>query len=243
MRRALFLHIQKTAGTSVQEMAREAYGNHQVISHADFQHIGVAGCHSYDFVSGHFGFAFARPLMEGRYCFTFLCDPVERLLSLYDFCLARNPAENPMYAFAQSRDFEGFLRDSYQADHFSMVWNSKVWQLAYGRGHALAGNPEIDLREANPDSLLANAKSNLTKFDHVGFVQTFNDDITRIFRDLGMPQVAPRCSNASNGARVCTEMSRAVRALLDSMTELDRSLYDHALKTRCHIPSGSMAVS
>ena len=232
VKRALFLHIHKTAGTSVQEMAREVYGNKQVVSHADFQNIGVEGCRLYEFISGHFGFAFAQPLMEGRYCFTFLRDPADRLVSLYDFCLARNPAENPMYAFAQSRDLEGFLRDSHDSGHFSWVWNNQVWQLAHGRGHTLAGGPEITLREADPVSLLSQAKLNLTKFDHVGLVQFFREDISKIFRDLEASHVTSRWSNASQGSRQRQNNSRPVRLLLDSMTELDRELYDHAIKMR-----------
>ena len=113
MRRVLFLHIQKTAGTSVQEMARIAYGSDRVVSHGDFVSLGVEGCRSYDFVSGHFGFAFARPLMEGRYCFTFLRDPIDRIISLYEFCKTRDPLEFPIYAIAQRTDLVGFL------SHFS----------------------------------------------------------------------------------------------------------------------------
>ena len=231
MRRALFLHIHKTAGTSVQEMARKAYGNEQVISHADFEHLGVKECQSYEFVSGHFGFAFARQLMAGRYCFTFLRDPIDRLLSLYNFCLTRDPAENSLYSFAQNKTLEGFLRDCHETQHFPMVWNSQVWQLAYGRGHTLAGSREINLKDVDRLSLLADANANLTQFDHVGFVHTFNQDIQTIFRDLGAPNVVSKWSNATKGERRATEETPVIRALLDEMTELDRALYDLAVQT------------
>ena len=83
MRRALFLHTQKTAGTSIQAMARATYGEDAVCSHADYIALGQAGCAALPFVSGHFGYCFAQPLMQGRYCFTFLRDPIDRLVSLY----------------------------------------------------------------------------------------------------------------------------------------------------------------
>ncbi len=60
MRRALFLHIQKTAGTSLQVMARVAFGDDQVTSHHEYIQMSLAELAKFDFVSGHFGFSFAK---------------------------------------------------------------------------------------------------------------------------------------------------------------------------------------
>lgn len=67
LRPALFLHIQKTAGTSIQGMARKHYGNQNAVSHGDFAQLGVRGCQEKPFVSGHFGFEFAKRLRAGRF--------------------------------------------------------------------------------------------------------------------------------------------------------------------------------
>ena len=71
-------------------MARESYGNENVISHGDYVDLGVEGCSRKRFVSGHFGFVFAEPLMSERYCFTFLREPKQRLESLYRYCRNTN---------------------------------------------------------------------------------------------------------------------------------------------------------
>ncbi len=231
MKPALFLHIQKTAGTSVQEMAREAYGNDQVISHGDFLKLGVEGCRPYNFVSGHFGYAFAQPLMEGRYCFTFLRDPIDRLLSLYDFCLTRDPAEHPIYAIAQKTDLEGFLSDAHGREHLSMIWNNQVWQMTYGWGHRMAGRPAVDPFAVDPADLLRQAKANLAKFDHVGFVANFDADISMIFRALGAPEFVSRWSNANPRAHRSSKLSSRVRSKIEQLTALDQELYAHALQT------------
>lgn len=231
MRPALFLHIQKTAGTSVQEMARSAYGNDQVISHGDFLELGHEGCRKYDFLSGHFGFEFARPHMEGRYCFTFLRDPIERLLSLYEFCKTRDPAEHAIYAVAQSTDLEGFLCESHGPGHVSMIWNNETWQLTHGWGHMMAGGPPVDLLRTDRQDLLASSKANLEKFDYVGFVQTFDADIRRIFSDLGAPHLTPVRTNTVRRKHQRASISPAARAQLEKMTELDRDLYEYALRT------------
>src|SRR5262245_12655325 len=124
MRNALFLHTQKTAGTSVQQAARYIYGNQNVASHADYVKLGIDGCAKLPFVSGHFGIEFARPLMEGRYCFTLLRDPIERLISLYAFCSSQQADHFPLYAAARRTDFQGFLKLSAEsADGRALLWN------------------------------------------------------------------------------------------------------------------------
>lgn len=229
MKPALFLHIQKAAGTSVQDMAREAYGNDQVISHGEFLTLGIEGCRHYSFVSGHFGYAFAKPLMEGRYCFTFLRDPIERLLSLYEFCLTRDPKEHPIYAIAQKTGLDGFFSDSHGPDHFSAIWNHQVWQMTYGWGEMLAGGAGTDPLLVNSDELLQKAKINLATFDHVGFVSNFDADIAVVFRAIGARKFLRRWSNAS--VRRGSTLSSSVRSQMEKISELDHELYDYAIQT------------
>ncbi|WP_431299338.1 sulfotransferase family 2 domain-containing protein [Tabrizicola sp. BL-A-41-H6] len=229
-KRALFLHIQKTAGTSVQEMARQIYGNSQVSSHGDFVKLGLEKSRQHDFVSGHFGYAFAQPLMSGRYCFTFLRDPVDRITSLYRFCRSREPTEQPLYAIAHKTDLEGFLSDDHGPDHLSKIWNNQVWQLAIGYGHSQVGLPLAHPLTEDPLTLINSAKRNLATFNHIGFVSTFNEDIAEIFKALGAPNVEVKKSNVSidhsGGA-----LSSSLRRRLAEITELDRELYDHAIRT------------
>jgi hypothetical protein len=103
---ALFLHIQKTAGTAIIELARFAYGARNVISHGDYlrgvQYSPTAGnvqvnervlqeFHNIQFLSGHFGYGFAKHYMADRYSFAFLRNPVERVLSFYFYCKKQDP--------------------------------------------------------------------------------------------------------------------------------------------------------
>lgn len=231
MRRALFLHMQKTAGTSVQEMAREAYGNDQVISHGDFLTLKPEGCRKFDFVSGHFGYSFASALIDGRYSFTFLRDPVERLVSLYEFSRTRNPAENLTYAIAHAGDIEHFLREDHGPIHLPAIWNHQVWQLAYGWGMTMAGTEWRSPQQVDRQDLLELAKRNLARLDHVGFVATFESDVEKIFTDLGAPGLTARWANANPKRSSAPDLSAGALARLNAVTELDRALYDHAVQT------------
>lgn len=122
---AIFMHIQKTAGSSVVHLARAYYGNENVSSHGDhlegftdfplkdkfFSHerILVEFGHL-PFISGHFGYDFAKPFMQQRYSFTFLRDPIERILSFYYFCKSRDPEEYSIYKLVQELTLEEFLQ-------------------------------------------------------------------------------------------------------------------------------------
>ena len=53
-----------------------------MISHGDFSGYKPEDLYNTYFISGHFGYYYARSLMATRYSFTILCDPVERVLSI-----------------------------------------------------------------------------------------------------------------------------------------------------------------
>lgn len=230
---ALFLHIQKTAGTSIQEMARQLYGNDGVLSHGDYEVVSSSELRKYPFISGHFGFEFARPLMTDRYCFTFLRDPVERLLSLYRFCRQRDES-GPLYDMAKKYDLEGFLRLADSDDFFrERLWNNQTWQLAYGWGaHLHDGKTKRSMTDFTPRQLLHLACINLDAFDYVGFVETFDHDISKIMSALTCTKIHVRHSNASKIDNSTDTLSRSAKKKLAHLTGLDKKLYKYALQRR-----------
>jgi len=222
---ALFLHIQKTAGTSIIHLARQYYGD-SLLSHGDCWGKSCEQLHRFRFVSGHIGYDFARHLMPGRYSFTFLRDPAERILSMYYFCRTRNPEEFDIYRKAHEMDLPQFLESGFHDPCVRKnIWNNQVWQLAHGYAHLDSrGIDDFDETE-----LLRLAKSHIGEFSHVGFTETFLADSGRILRDLGLPRVSrmPRV-NETVGRPKDPDVSARVRDLLESLTGLDRRLYDYA---------------
>lgn len=237
MQPALFLHIQKTAGTSVQEMARAVYGNDAVCSHGDFLTIGRAGCEAYDFVSGHFGVAFAKPLLEGRYTFTFLRDPISRIVSLYSFLSKQDANQSKLAEVAKRHDLKGFIMRAKEPEFAPHIWNHQVWQLYYGwvsydMGQDKDGKYITNFIDQDEDSLLEGARANLALFDYVGFAESFDSDIRKIFGDLGAGEIEVPHSNASSSTSVV--LDGETRAAIEEMTALDRQLYEGAWAARAY---------
>ena len=121
---AIFVHIQKTAGTSMVDLFRRHYQEKQIISHGDYlsgvEHFSfnfwkinrkvISDFHNIRFLSGHFGYDFAKQFMPSRYSFTFLRDPVERVLSFYYFCRTRDPHEYDIYRLCHELTLDEFLK-------------------------------------------------------------------------------------------------------------------------------------
>lgn len=226
---ALFMHIQKTAGTSIINLARHFYQD-SVISHGDYCTRRPVDLSNTLFVSGHFGFAYARHLMRGRYSFTFLRDPIERTLSFYYFCRSRDPKQFPIYQLAHENDLSDFITVCISDPFYRMLlWNNQTWQFAFGDTH-LEPQPEGGF---SPDQLLKLAKQNIDEFSYVGFTESFATDAYYICRALGFPPHALRKelplanANATPMRKGFLDQPAKVRRLLLEITELDRDLYDH----------------
>lgn len=225
---ALFMHIQKTAGTSLVNMARHYYGS-SIVSHADYCSSTPEELSKYNFVSGHFGYAYARRLMSGRYTFTFLRDPLERVLSFYFFCRSRELVRYEIYRLAHDHELPEFL-EMCMADPFlkMQVWNNQVWQLAYG--YTLPDT--LTLEDFSPDQLLELSKDHLQAFSLVGFTETFDKDAATICQALKFPRRRRNQpylkENATPQRPQLSDQPASTREMLMKITELDRELYSYA---------------
>jgi hypothetical protein len=185
-------------------------------------------------ISGHFGFDFAERFMPGRYSFTFLRDPVERLLSYYSYCRGATRDEYEINMLAHDNDAETFFRTAETASSkfASHMWNHQACQLASGWGASLVGKADIEPSGLPQDEILDRAKTNLARFDHIGLVEDFEIDNSAIFAALG--------DTSSEVFRINTALVRTTREnlpsstleLLATMTEIDQKLYDWAVGQR-----------
>jgi len=237
----IFMHIQKTAGTSIVHWIRQHYGNQNVISHGDhldgwsefplkdkffdpkftqnqFDHV--------PFISGHFGYDFAKIFLKKRFSFTFLRDPIERIISLYYFCLTRDPQEYEIYRLTQTATLDQFLMLGLEDPSVkACIWNNQAWQLAHGYGNSDGRN----ISSFSPDEILELAIQHLDEFSYIGFAETFEEDRDHVLKALGIvPPLEKIVSNANPERPTAKDLPPSTLKLLDELTHLDQVLYKEA---------------
>ena len=182
------------------------------------------------FISGHFGYDYAKSLMPSRYSFTFLRHPRERILSLYYFSSTRDPDQFPVYRIAQECSLEEFLEAGLQTGMVKKhIWNHQAWQLAHG-WYSLTNK---SLEDFSSDEILDLARSHLGDLSYVGLTETFDADCANILKALKIYFPDKMAVINATGSRLSLQdLSPTARELLEELTFLDRKLYDEVLIRR-----------
>ena len=190
----VFLHITKTAGTSIVHFFRKYMQPDSICSHGDFLQMASSReqrqelLKSYQFVSGHFGYDEVAALIPEAYSFTFLRDPVDRVLSFYQFCM--HPDMQRQFSVARAaRDLglDGFVH-SMAPGIVEAMDNLQCWQLArsYWREDRQA------LSGMNDCQLLELADAHLQELSYVGLTETFDSDFRKILKEIGIERKIPK---------------------------------------------------
>ncbi len=241
--RIVFLHIMKTAGTSLRARLEQLAGGEPVWRRESDGLPGGASREAlapYRVIMGHFTIADALHVPPPRRVFTVLREPTARLVSFYHFLhrhraevVAARGMERPR--IARQSTLEEFLahpnqgiRDALQnvmtrtlAGDYRVVGRDRyaaVWQSA---AEAISG-PE----------LLAKALTNLFALDYVAFVERLEEDRPKLMKALGLPDLGPlgrentaETENDMLEPRPPPVVTPAAERLLLRLTDLDRLLY------------------
>ena len=222
---AVFRHIQKTAGTSLVNLAARQYGEENIITHSDYVSRDPQSLASIPFVSGHFGYDYAKNLIRTRKSFTFLRDPTERILSLYYFYRSQDPNLFPMYRIAHECTLSEFLRRGLEDPYMrARLWNNQTWQLAHGYG-ATDGK---SLASFSPEELIRLALEHLREFSFIGLTENYDADASKVAKLLGWSvEVNEFRENVNSGRKSAKDLSDEEAALIKEFTALDEVLYRH----------------
>jgi hypothetical protein len=234
-RRVIFLHIAKTAGTSVVHFFRSRLPPGMTCSHGDFLSFPQQSdafaqkLEEYRFLSGHFGYSDVATLLPGAYSFTFLRDPVDRVLSLYKFCMHSDMQKQfPVARAARDLGLEGWL-SSTLPEVSEMLDNQQTWQLARNYWQ----EDRNALGDLSQRELLQLATSHLTEFDRVGLTETFDDDFQHILSDLDIQASIPGARQFRTVDPVSSEQLPAhCLETLRNRLALDYELINHVQSQR-----------
>lgn len=216
-----FIHIEKTAGTSLLYSLYRSYPQAQIFPNMHQERKYFMGRHpSWEEVDanattflpkdlkmlvGHFGMNPVDRFSVKPHVFTFLREPVERVISAIEF--NRLPGGR----------YEGMT--------FQEVLDKHAWADGTRQAQIFGYDHELE----NIDETL----ENFTKIDFVGFVDTYDSCVERLSELLGLDQ--PLMTEKKNLGNKFAP-TNAQRERLEQLTEPDRILYNYA-KQRHPTPS------
>lgn len=218
--RFCYLHVPKTAGMTLIGMMRQTLGEENVFHATQSRHLqGPLEVLSrrYTVLAGHFTMAqVTAELLDSLFLFSFLRDPVDRVLSLYGFYRHHLVNElDPEVNRAKRLDLKTLLREQ-DPDRLS-VWTN--WQTFIFSG--------LDDCESSAPIALPLAQQNLCKFDYLGFYEQLELSLHQLWNRCGwvFPETAVPVFNSTQVRPRRVELDAETLTLIRRGNSLDQELY------------------
>lgn len=231
-----FLHIPKTAGTTLNAWLDQHYRADDIlpkgyfgknplhVTREEFEHKKSAVRH-YRLIHGHYGNDVLRAFFPDARSITILRDPATRVVSLYNDWRTKsdeNRDKAPDLAkelidIARTHDIEGFLRSGHELCE---------WQFRDGQARQLTASLYLN-EPADPEAACAQ----LDQFNIVGTTELLNPTTRLIARMMGWTppsNMAPL--NSSRGHERVDQLPSSTRELIHEMTQNDQIVYKYAQK-------------
>jgi len=232
----VFLHVPKTAGTSLRGYIFDtirpdlvAPARHRLPDRLSDEELAELA--NYRAFVGHFDIIDLGRFPVPQAVFTVLRDPVEMIVSLYDFWRAHDPGFIEQHdligpRLARAMTFEEFVGDVDR--RIVPDLDNTIVRTFTGR---IRSNDPLD----DPERLLADAIARLEAFDHVGHVTELSRTFQWLGAELGLGAAVPERRSNVRGTWTAehlqnvdrTEVSPEARQSLQPLTDLDNRLVAH----------------
>ena len=233
----IFLHIPKTAGTTLSRIIRIKTGlwpmgnllNHS-LTFGHYQINPIEKRLEYieslpekqqrriKLFQGHFGFGVHHQLPKPNFYVTILRDPIERVISSY-YQLRRGRPED---ALAKDMSFEEFVNSGADFGRF-LVDNGQVRSII-----GTDGNPDGSPFDSLGPEHLEKAKQNIAKhFAFVGLSERFDESALLLKQILGWKHCHYASANIAPNRKKLEEFPSHVIDRVRELNQLDIALYDH----------------
>lgn len=248
----VFLHIPKTAGTSVQHHLEDTFDNHKLYrEHSDnLYRFSPGELSRYDVFAGHFNYDSLQYIPRKKLSvFTFLREPRKRLISLYHFWRAHEP-DHPNFhegmEIANRKMMADFFEDEFIRNEFA-IWNRIVWAIMGDRQwqawHTTITREKdpVRTREIINDEIRPAIIKRINEFIYIGIAEDFENSVKLLFTILGKPVPdtvradhfldqllgnTPYFKNTIDKQQVTT----GINSSLDDLVQLDSIIYEEALR-------------
>lgn len=192
----VYLHVPKCGGTTLHSLLEEWYGAAAMHPerHNGLYYCGAAQLATKRVFSGHFDFYSTQLVPGHRRLISFLRDPRDRLVSLYNFHRAHRPdiieRDNLVLArWARQYDIDAYfaapeVRAHPAVNNAIARYFSNVPQVAHSWTGSVQPKPD------EVEAMCAQSLTNLDAFDFIGFMDCYDESVSRLADLLGMPQAA-----------------------------------------------------
>ncbi len=236
-RRLLFLHIPKTAGTSLRTFLERQYAPQDILPAVSWTEYAARGLRAADYAlfNGHFRFNFRQVVPPGTRLFTALRDPVAQYISALRHA-RRDPAFDPRHAALNAMPLADVIRHpefSVQRANVQTHWlaasASAATVAAYLAARPQGDQADVEMRPP-PDELLQTAIAHLEEIDFIGFAEDLPGVIDEVCGAMQFhPPAAQPVKNVGRGdSDPPGELRPDDIAVIRRLTELDGELYAYA---------------
>ncbi len=206
----IFLHILKTAGTSLRWTIRENYSSDEIYEKDqtgfDWKSLTVEQQQKIKMIYGHLFFGVHEQVEEPCKYVTFLRDPVDRVMSYYYYVLSDK--NNPGY-----KDLEGLGLDEFVLRGNQDIASNQQTKILCGSNEVFS----FDLACKNIEE----------HFSLVGVVEEYRKSLKLLGKQLGWKNVVVHELNRSPNKLA---VPQHVREVIENANQIDRKLYDWVLE-------------
>ncbi|MBU1650975.1 sulfotransferase family 2 domain-containing protein, partial [bacterium] len=211
----IFLHLEKAAGTTLRQIHKRQYGEENVHDYTQgpdaFKKI-PAGV---KVIQGHVQFSFFKQLPSPATWITILRDPVDRIISAYNYAL--DTPDHFVHQYALTRTIDKFVADG------MYIWGENA-QMKY-----LCGETDLPFGKSRQEHLDQALQHLQTHFSLVGTSARFDETLILLKRMLGWNMPFYIRENESSKRVRRKDLSAKTIAVLEDHHKFSRAVYNYAL--------------
>ncbi|MED3882339.1 sulfotransferase family 2 domain-containing protein [Priestia megaterium] len=211
----IFMHIPKTAGTSLLKVAQQQYKQDEsriILVGRDLNMIGKEiNKSNIKYIQGHYPFGIHQYFTSPAVYITMIRDPIERVIS--EFYFIQKVPQHDLFIYKQIEKKQMSLEDYIDMDNEKFKLRNANMQTRF-----LSGGNTIDLEKA---------KENINKnFAFVGITEMFDESLFLLQKKLGWKNVKYSKVNVNKSRPLKDQISLEVLQKIKMKNQLDIELYE-----------------